>query len=313
MKYHKNRNRWVQAVVVLAAGLMLMVLAKHYEYPDIQVNYVEEVIIPGIADGKEYEFLFLTDLHLAIKTREEVGPYGSADERIRAFSNARGTISAKQLPQWIDYANKNELNGVLMGGDILDYYSDVNAVYLKNQLDGFNMPYLFTIGNHELFLPWEETIAEDSVIYDCFKNGETAFQLLEFEEFVICAIDDEVYQVNEASLIAMKNWLKEHPDKPMILLAHVPFYTENDRELLDATVSIWGQALVIGTGEGTRDTTAVSRDFLDLILGEESPVVAIFTGDNHYYHKGKLTDSITQWVGTPAYAGDGMIIKIKGK
>ena len=98
----------------------------------------------------------------------------------------------------------------------------------------------------------------------------------------------------------------------MILLAHVPFYTTNDAELLDKSYEAWNQALVIGTGEGTRDTTAVSREFLDLILAEDSPVVAIFVGDNHFYHKGNLTDSVTQWVGAPAFAGDGMIIRVKG-
>ena len=56
----------------------------------------------------------------------------------------------------------------------------------------------------------------------------------------------------------------------------------------------------------------IELKFLDLILGEESPVVAIFTGDNHFYHKGNLTDDIVQVVGAPAYAGDGMIIRIKG-
>ena len=132
-------------------------------------------------------------------------------------------------------------------------------------------------------------------------------------DFVIFAIDNEAYQVNEEALTVMKSWLKDNPDKPMILLAHVPFYTEEDRALLDMSVSVWGQPLVIGTGEGTRDTTAVSREFLELLLGEESPVVAIFTGDNHFYHKGKLTDSITQYVGAPAYAGDGMLIRVKGK
>lgn len=311
MRQHIDKKTWGQLVMMLCAMLALSFLAHHYEYPDIQVNYVEEIIIPGV-EG-EYEFLFLTDLHLAIKTREDVGPYGNADERIKAFSNARGTVSAEHLPQWIDYANKNEFDAVLMGGDMIDYYSEENEAYLQEQVGQLKMPYLFTLGNHEFFSPWEENISEESVIYELFQDGEMAFQILEFEEFVICAVDNEVYQVNEASLAAMRGWLQENPDKPMILLAHVPFYTEKDRELLETTVSIWGQALVIGTGEGTRDTTAVSREFLDVILGEESPVVAIFTGDNHYYHKGNLTDSITQWVGAPAYAGDGMVIRVRGK
>ena len=65
-------------------------------------------------------------------------------------------------------------------------------------------------------------------------------------------------------------------------------------------------------GEDTGCVTEVSKEFMQLVLSEESPVVAIFTGDNHFYHKGKLTDSVTQWIGAPAYAGDGMIIQIKG-
>ena len=299
-----------QALLVVLGIIGLTVLAKHYEYPDIQVSHEEEIIRPGLKD--EYEFLFLADLHLAIKTREDVGPYGDADTRIAAFANVKGTVSAKQLPQWINYANKHDFDAVLMGGDMIDYYSDANADYLKAQIDELEMPYLYTLGNHELFLPWEETIPEDSAIYQLFQDDNMAFQVMEYEEFVICAVDNEAYQVNEASLAAMREWLEANPQKPVILLAHVPFYTENDKALLETSVNVWGQALVIGEGEGTRDTTSVSRDFLKLILAEDSPVVAIFTGDNHFYHKGNLTHSVTEWVAAPAYAGDGMIIRVRG-
>ena len=132
MKNHIDKNRWIQVAMVVMATVMLSFFAKHYEYPDIQVNYVEEIVIPGIE--KEYEFLFLTDLHVAIKTREEVGPYGSADERIAAFSNLKGTVSAKQFPQWIDYVNEKQFDAVLMGGDMLDYYSEANEAYLRGNL-----------------------------------------------------------------------------------------------------------------------------------------------------------------------------------
>lgn len=310
MKNHMDKKKGIQLVLLLGAALVLAFLAQHYEYPDIQVNYVEEITIPGV-EG-EYEFLFLTDLHLAIKTREDVGLYGDADERIRAFANAKGTVSAEQLPQWISFANKNRFDAVFMGGDMIDYYSCENVEYLGQQIAGLEMPYIVTLGNHELFSPWEEQVPEESEIYDLFTDNEGAFQILEYEDFVICSVDNEAYQVNEASLTAMREWMEENPEKPMILLAHVPFYTENDRELLQTSVSVWGQALVIGTGEGTRDTTEVSREFMDLILGEDSPVVAVFTGDNHFYYKGNLTDSITQWVGAPAYGGDGMVIKVRG-
>ena len=241
MKHHIDVKNWIQAGVMLISVIVLAALAKHYEYPDIQVSHVEELVILGV-EG-EYEFLFLTDLHLAIKTREEAGPYGNAQERINAFSNVRGTVSAKQLPQWISYANKEKVDAVLMGGDILDYYSEENAAYLAGYLEQLEMPYVFTLGNHELFSPWEEEIPQDAVIYELFQDGTGAFQVLDCEEFVICAIDNEVYQVNEVSFTKnlqedlarftkMEEWILQNPKKPVILLAHVPFYTEKNQSLL---------------------------------------------------------------------------------
>ena len=314
-------KRLGQAGLVILATLVLIVLAKHYErryeeqynfneiiissgiLPDITISHEEELVIPGL-EG-EYEFLVLADMHLVIKTREDAGAYGvSADERINYFSNSKGVPSSEHLPQWVAYANEEKFDAVLMVGDMIDYYTDETAEYLYDEIEKLEVPYLFTIGNHEFFSPWAEPIEEDAVIYKLFKEDNKAFQVLEYEEFTICAIDNETYQVSEASLVAMKKWIEENPTKPV--------YTTNDAELLNKSKATWNQALVIGTGEGTRDTTAVSREFLDLILNESSPVVGIFTGDNHFYHKGNLNESVTQWVIEPSFAGNGMIISVKG-
>lgn len=304
------KSRGIQA---FAVGCMLAVLAltaceQKKEFSDIQVNHVEEIVIPGMKE--EYEFLFLTDLHLAIKTKQEIGPLGDADARIAFFANEKGTVSAEQLPQWVEYANQERVDAVLMGGDMIDYYSDEIADYLYQHISQLEMPYLFTLGNHELYSPWEETIAQDSVLYDLFQNKNMAFQTMEYEDFTICSIDNNEYQVNPASLEAMRSLIEENPEKPIILLAHVPFYTEQIAGLKDASIQAWGQPLIIG--EGARDTTEVTRAFLNLVFGENSPVVAVFTGDNHFYYKGNLTESITQWVIDPAYAGNGTMIRIKG-
>ena len=304
----KHIVKWMQVFAVLLGTMGLAVLAKHYEYPDIQVNHVEEIVIPGLE--KEYEFLFLTDLHLALKTRDEIGPLGDADARIEAFSNPKGTQSAKQLPQWVTYANQKQFDAVLMGGDMNDYYSDVIANYLYEQVSQFEMPYLYTLGNHDLYSPWNETIPADSIFFNLFRDKNTAFQVLEYEEFVVCAIDNQEYQVNPKSLEAMQTWLEANPQKPMILLAHVPFYTEQTAGLKETSINVWGQALVIGEGAG--DMTETTATFMKLVFGEDSPVVAVFTGDNHFYYKGNLTDSITQWVIDPSYAGNGTIIKVRG-
>lgn len=311
MKKQIEKKRIVQMLLVAAAALVLTIFAKHYEFPDIRVSQEEELVLSGLKG--EYEFLLLADLHLSLNDGADAGVYGNPAERIAYFSNSKGTPSAKQLLQWIAYANQKKFDAVLMIGDMIDYYTEENAGYLCESVQELKRPYLFTLGNHELFSPWDEPVAQNAGIYELFSKGSTAFQMLDFGEFFICAIDNNSYQVEPASLEAMREVFAANPDKPVILLAHVPFYTEYDPALLEQSVAVWNQALVIGTGEGTRDTTAVSREFLDLILGEDSPVAAIFTGDNHFYYKGKLNDTVTQWVLAPAFAGDGMILRIKGE
>lgn len=332
MRKHIERKRIGQALFVGVATMALAVLAKvtmpvvsteqnvslgvvvdgeeEKVFPDIVISHEEELVISGVEDT--YEFLVLADLHLVINESEDAGVYGDASERIAFFSNAEGTPSAEHLPQWVEYANLQEVDAVLMDGDMIDYYTEETAEYLCDNIAQLNMPYLFTLGNHELFSPWGETIPSDSELYSLFQDENVTFQKIEFEEFRICVIDNNEYQVNPASYVAMKAEIEADSEKPIILLAHVPFYTENDKELLTKSVGAWGQALVIGTGEGTRDTTSISRDFLDLILADESPVVAVFTGDNHFYHKGELAEGVTQWVIEPSFAGNGMILRVKG-
>ena len=165
------------------------------------------------------------------------------------------------------------------------------------------------LGNHEMYSPWNETIAEDAEIYHLFRENNTAFQAWEFPEFTICAVDNQSYQVAPEALDAMQKEIEK--GKPIILLAHVPFYTSQIETLKEASINTWGVPLIIG--EGARDTTEVTRKFKKMAFSDESPVVAVFTGDNHFYYKGMLTDKIEECVIDPSFAGNGTIIKIKAK
>lgn len=316
MGERKERNRIGACICIALVIISILIIAgiaicRQISYrrsvADIKVSNTEEIIIPGVKG--EYEFLFLTDMHIAIKTRQEIGGLGDADDRMLAFVNAEGVKSSEQFSQWITYANHNKVDAVLMNGDMIDYYSDANEAYLCETIQGLEMPYLFTLGNHELYSPWEEEITADADIYGLFKEKNPAFQMVEYDEFLICSIDNNEYQVNPEALEGMKQAIKI--GKPIILLAHVPFYTEHISDLKQASINSWGQPLIIG--EGARDTTAVTREFMEMAFSEESPVVAVLAGDNHFYFKGQLTEKVTQVVVDPSFAGNGTIIKVKGK
>ena len=295
-------------IVTLIFFIVLAYNAYYAPLPDIKVSTTETVIIPGVE--KEYTFLFLTDMHMAIKTKQDLGAsLGDADERMKAFVNEEGILSSTQFTEWIAYANRLKPEGVLMCGDMIDYYSQENVEFLADNLQKLKVPYLYVLGNHEMYSPWNETIAEDAEIYHLFRENNTAFQAWEFPEFTICAVDNQSYQVAPEALAAMQKEIEK--GKPIILLAHVPFYTSQIETLKEASINTWGVPLIIG--EGARDTTEVTRKFMKMAFSDESPVVAVFTGDNHFYYKGMLTDKIEECVIDPSFAGNGTIIKIKAK
>lgn len=69
-------------IVTLIFFIVLAYNAYYAPLPDIKVSNTETVIIPGVE--KEYTFLFLTDMHMAIKTKQDLGAsLGDADERIK--------------------------------------------------------------------------------------------------------------------------------------------------------------------------------------------------------------------------------------
>lgn len=161
-------------IVTLIFFIVLAYNAYYAPLPDIKVSNTETVIIPGVE--KEYTFLFLTDMHMAIKTKQDLGAsLGDADERMKAFVNEEGILSSTQFTEWITYANRLKPEGVLMCGDMIDYYSQENVEFLADNLQKLNVPYLYVLGNHEMYSPWNETIAEDAEIYHLFRENNTAF------------------------------------------------------------------------------------------------------------------------------------------
>ncbi len=91
-----------------------------------------------------------------------------------------------------------------MCGDMIDYYSQENVEFLADNLQKLKVPYLYVLGNHEMYSPWNETVAEDAEIYHLFRENNTAFQAWEFPEFTICAVDNQSYQVAPEALDAMQ-------------------------------------------------------------------------------------------------------------
>lgn len=123
----------------------------HKNYQQIEYK-TKKISIPGVSGN--YTFLYIADTHLFVKTRDDLGSMGTAETRAAIFHNDNNVSSMKQFPNWIRLANRKGVDAVLMGGDIVDYASNENYAYVHKYLKGLDMPYLYTMGNHDATMPW---------------------------------------------------------------------------------------------------------------------------------------------------------------
>lgn len=280
-----------------------------------------QITIPGIS--KEYTLLYLTDTHIILPETEasqEIKEYSG--NRLSQFTEENGVISSDLFLSWISYANENKLDALLLGGDIIDSPSPANIEYLGNSLEKLKIPYLYTLGNHDWTYPWEYMTEKGSNDYlpllspymknytaeEYSSTGNTAIHSLELDDFIVVAVDNSNNQIHPNALEEYKTVLQK--GKPVILLLHVPLYTES---LLSKTSSVWSNGVVLGGGvHGGIYPNDISAEFIGLTTAKDSPVAAVVTGHVHLPDVSPIQGEkeIPQITGDAGFKGKGTIIHI---
>lgn len=275
----------------------------------------EEIIIEGI-EG-EYEFLFLTDTHVIVMSQEDtIQVEENARPRFDLFKNEEDVSSEDQFEEWISYANEEEMDGVLLGGDIIDYPSKANVTFLDSQLGRLNMPYLYTLGNHDWTYPWEymTELGEDMYLpmLEPYMKGDTDIHVQDYGEFLIVAVDNSSNQINDGALEEYKEILAQ--GKPVIVLLHVPLMTQS---VLTKAREEWGESkVVLGAGNyGGIYPDEESSRFVELTTAADSPVAAVLAGHVHFADRDYIDGEkrVLQIVGDAGFKGSAARIYIKGK
>ena len=316
-KFMRGRALWH---ALASIGMMLMVLHLSVGCGRIdsgqnwEKHITEEtVFIEGLE--REYTLLFLTDTHMVVRG-EDVSAQEKENEDLRfpEFVNEEGVPSAEQFPEWIRYANETEVDGVLLGGDIIDTPSAANLQWLKEQLAGLDMPWLYVNGNHDWTYPWEymtETGRETYLpLLQTFTQGGKAVQSLDFGEFLVVGIDDSTNQVEGAALPEYEKILEEN--RPVIVMAHVPFMTQS---VLARSREAWGSPVVIGAGNfGGIYPNEDSEKFVSLTTASASPVELVLAGHVHFYDRDVMEGekNILQLVGGAGFQGNAILLHVTG-
>lgn len=273
-----------------------------------------QIVIPGIS--RDYHLLFLTDTHITIPsdsdTQEE---HTYTTERLNHFTAESGYAASELFTAWMENANEEGWDGLLLGGDIIDCPTAANMQYLNDSLNSLKIPYLYAPGNHDWTFPWEYMTETGTTQYlsklSPYMENNTAIHTLEYDDFIVVAVDNSNNQIHPDALEEYQNILAQ--GKPVIVMLHVPFYTE---ELLAKTSQVWGGSVVLGGGvHGGIYPNDVSAQFLSLTTADDSPVVAVLAGHVHLADRSNLSDEpeIIQITGDAGYKGKSTLLHITGK
>lgn len=116
-------------------------------------------------------------------------------------------------------------------------------------------------------------------------NEEKAFQMLEYDQFIICSVDDSSGRVDDYTLEQMREAVKT--GKEIILLLKKPIYQEGITKVDD------NQLLL---GEDWNNTDSITREFIELVKNDESHIAAVFTCEKAEYSKLMLNENTWQCV-----------------
>lgn len=273
----------------------------------------QTIYVEGLQE--DYTLLFLTDLHVVVMDPEAQGQQAENQvERAALFVNQEGVSAEVQLAEWKDYANENQVDAVLLGGDIIDTPSKVNLERLEEQLSRLDMPWLYVLGNHDWTWPWEymtDTGKETYLpLFESFMQGNTAIQRLDLGEFTVVGIDNSSNQVRAEVLTEYEEILAE--GEPMIVMAHVPFLTQS---VLTKARNVWSNPVVIGGGGyGGIYPDENSQRFMELTTAADSPVELVLTGHVHFYDRDVIAGEkdVLQLTGGAGYLGEACLIHLTG-
>lgn len=281
------------------------------EQVGISVDRVE-IDLPNVQNT--YELLFLSDMHV-LKVDETVAADKVEEARLRQdvmFRTRKGVASAEAWPKIASVLDSFAADGIILGGDMMDFTSNTNGEVLMEGLALIRTPYMYLRADHDLGVWYSGgalTTADALVFHNIISDYQDMF-VMEYPEFYVLGWNNSTSQLSEDGFAAaLSIW---NNGKPIILATHVPINSVIDNSLADTAASVdpQGRKKIWGDGclylpDGTTGA------FLSMIYDENSPVKAVLSGHLHFKHTIQITNNTIEYVFGPGFEGNIAKIVVK--
>ena len=258
---------------------------------------------------EEYTFLFFSDLHV-VNQSEEVVEKETVDGRISMYTGWNGLTSTENWKLITEALGECDADGVLLGGDMVDFASAKNLTQLNEGLQKLKTPFMYVRADHdtEAFYCDEKTKWQTEELHSDIDGNEEIF-LWEYDEFCVVGVNFSTSQLSESAVDSFEQIYEL--GKPIILMIHVPVNSLVDDSLAMESKKVWtDRNLTWGVDCHYYPDNNTSR-FLELIYEEDSLVKEILGGHLHFEWDGKVTDTVYQHVFKPACEGYYGIVTVK--
>jgi len=272
---------------------------------NIQTEYLK---IPGLK--KTYNFFHISDVHAAVSF-----PGDSEEEAALAEKQTKQwTTDGIAPPDAFDRAlktvgefaaeNKDTVTALMIAGDGVDYHSGSNVRFLKERMEACPVDVLYVHGNHE-GARIGEMVPHMRAFYPSYAElmgKNPAFWVKDYGELLIIGMDDSDKKITEEQLRLLKEQLERKI--PVILVMHIPFYTDEIYEPLKAR---WGEGGTVYFSLDKDNCTALTAEFRDIVKDPENCIAAVMAGHVHFSHTGDLgvgaKTGKPQFVSAPCFTG----------
>lgn len=271
----------------------------------------KEIIIPGVQG--EYEFVVVNDQHI-IQLSDEYTDEKSeeVEQRYNSFRNVNRTLSSDAWMEIVKKINEIQPDGVILDGDMVDFFSESNLACLKDGLDQIQVPTMYVRADHDLALWYNDTFTPEYVQArekEIWPMEDVMVQ--EFEDFLIVGINNNTSQLSENGLERIKEIWKRH--KPVVLAMHVPLESRIDRGISNASKEVWQDRALIWGENSCYVPDEITKQFLDMVYEKNSPVVAVLGAHLHFAYEDQINDNIKQYVFDASYKGTIGLVTVKGE
>lgn len=296
------------------------------EYPAPEYEFTtEEVTIELDGVDEEYTIAWVSDLHLIsdFEAGDELGDVHAEYldallERYETLPVTEDGVHADELwPEIVKYLNYNDFDGVIFGGDMMDYCSNSNIALIKEGLDSLRMRYIYVRADHDYGAYYGGvffTETEAKELHKAIDNDESSNKFWDMGGFLVLGIDNSTKDMPDYYLNMVSEVLTR--GKPVIMATHVPYEPKLDTyaaSLSELSMQVRSTIYYWSTSGELYNPNTVTSEYLELIYGEDTAVCQVLSGHLHASWDGMLTQQVPQHIFDPAFSGSIGIIHIVPK